>query len=127
MNEEKNLKHKMATMAVLMSSLLSMIASARAETTMSVNSAPEAAVNLLYLVEMKGNTHFCITRRDYTRTDSEDLHNIFTNDHNIFTNDHITSQMITLPHKHLYIRLLVVFQISGLENQGGNEYDIEPS
>jgi hypothetical protein len=104
MNEEKNLKLKMATMAVLMGSSLSMIASARAKTATIVDSTPEA-VNYFHLVEMKGNVHFYTTRRDYTRTDSEDLHNIFTN-------DHITSQMITLPHKHLYIMLLVVFQLS---------------
>ena len=120
MNEEKNLKHKMATMAVLKHSLLFMIASASARTTAIVDSTLEDAVNYFHLVKMKGNFRFYTTNKDFTRTYSEDLNNNFTN-------DHITSQMITLPHKYLYIMLLMVFQISSVESQGGNEYGIEPS
>lgn len=120
MNEEKNLKHKMATMAVLKNSLLFMIASAGAKTNAIMDSTLEEAVNYFHLVKMKGNFRFYTTKKDFTRIDSEDLHDNFTN-------DHITSQMITLLHKHLYIMLLTVFQISSVENQGGNEYGIEPS
>ena len=102
MNEEKDLKHKTATMAVLMFSL-SMIASARAGMIRILDCVPEGAINRFYLTKAKENRDFCTNIRDSPLTTSKDLHDSITSVHMFSQTDHISSQMVTFLHKHLYI------------------------
>ncbi|MBU7015926.1 MAG: hypothetical protein HXS44_00340 [Theionarchaea archaeon] len=102
MNEEKGMKHRMAMMTILMSSL-SMITVIRDMMTWILNGLPEGAKNRSYFNETKGNTDSYTSIKDPTLIYSDDLYENFREGYIFSRINYISPQMITFLHKHLHI------------------------